>query len=140
MGGSERGQGGAREYECEGTLHLMNRERSGWARISRGAGIRRRGPCEDQAFVDRQGLLCLVQETGQYPKSSRQPVQRFEQGCHAQIGLKKASSGSGKAHVLESIRIAGACQRERQRPKELTVLIERRNRILLRLRRQRGEA
>ena len=79
-----------------------------------GQGAEGGGSCKDQAFVRRQGLLCLVQEAGQYPKSSRQPVQRFEQGCHAQIGLKKTSSGSGTAHVLESIRIAGVCQGERQ--------------------------
>ena len=113
-GGGERGQGGAREYLCECILHLMNREKFGWAEISSWAWRRRRGSCKDQAFVGRQGLLWLLQEAGQYPKSSRQPVQRFEQGCHGQIGLKKASSGSGTDHVLESIRIAGACQVERQ--------------------------
>lgn len=69
----------------------MNRERFGWAGISSGAWSRRRGSCEDQTFVGRQGLLCLVQEAGQYPKSSRQPIQNFEQGFHAQIALKKAS-------------------------------------------------
>ena len=46
---------------------------------------------EDRACGERQDLLHLVQEAGQYPKSSRQPVQSFEQGCHAQIALKKAS-------------------------------------------------
>lgn len=46
---------------------------------------------EDQAFGGRQVLLRLVQEAGQYPKSSRQPIQNFEQGFHAQIALKKAS-------------------------------------------------
>ena len=46
---------------------------------------------EDRAFGSRQVLLCLVQEAGQYPKSSRQPIQNFEQGHHAQIALKKAS-------------------------------------------------
>ena len=46
---------------------------------------------EDRAFGSRQVLLCLVQEAGQYPKSSRQPIQNFEQGFHAQIALKKAS-------------------------------------------------
>ena len=43
---------------------------------------------EDRAFGGRQDLLLLVQEAGQYPKSSRQPIQNFEQGFHA---LKKAS-------------------------------------------------
>ena len=46
---------------------------------------------EDRAFGSRQVLLHLVQEAGQYPKSSRQPIQNFEQGFHAQIALKKAS-------------------------------------------------
>ena len=46
---------------------------------------------EDWAFGERQDLLHLVQEAGQYPKSSRQPVHSFEQGCHAQVALKKAS-------------------------------------------------
>ena len=46
---------------------------------------------EDRAFGGRQDLLCLVQEAGHYPKSSRQPIQNFEQGFHAQIALKKAS-------------------------------------------------
>ena len=61
------------------------------AGISSGAWSRRRVSGEDRAFGGRQDLLCLVQEAGQYPKSSRQPVQSFEQGCHAQIALKKAS-------------------------------------------------
>ena len=59
--------------------------------ISSGAWSRRRVSGEDRAFGGRQDLLCLVQEAGQYPKSSRQPVQSFEQGCHVQIALKKAS-------------------------------------------------
>lgn len=46
---------------------------------------------EYRAFGGRQDLLRLVPEGGQYPKGSRQPVQSFEQGCHAQIALKKAS-------------------------------------------------
>ena len=59
--------------------------------ISSGAWSRRRVSGEDRAFGGRQELLCLVQEAGQCPKSSRQPVQSFEQGCHVQIALKKAS-------------------------------------------------
>ena len=50
------------------------------AGISSGAWSRRRVSGEDRAFGGRQDLLCLVQEAGQYPKSSRQPVQSFEQG------------------------------------------------------------
>ena len=46
---------------------------------------------EDRAFGGRQDLLRLVQVAVQYPKSSRQPVQSFEQGCHAQIALRKSS-------------------------------------------------
>ena len=46
---------------------------------------------EDRAFGGRQDLLRLVQVAVQYPKSSRQPVQSFEQGCHVQIALKKTS-------------------------------------------------
>lgn len=88
MGGGGReggGRGGAREDECEHTSHLMNRKRSGCAGISSGAWSRRRGSGEDQAFGGRQGLLCLVQEAGHYPKSSGQPLQSFGQGCHAQV-------------------------------------------------------
>ena len=61
------------------------------AGISSGAWSRRRVSGEDRAFGGRQDLLCLVQEAGQYPKSSGQPVKSFEQGCHVQIALKKAS-------------------------------------------------
>ena len=46
---------------------------------------------EHQACEGRQDLLSLVQEAGQYPKGSRQPIQNFEQGHQAQIALKKAS-------------------------------------------------
>ena len=61
------------------------------AGISSGAWSRRRVSGEDGAYGGRQDLLCLVQEAVQYPKSSGQPVKSFEQGCHAQIALKKAS-------------------------------------------------
>ena len=61
------------------------------AGISSGAWSRKRVSGEDRAFGGRQDLLRLVPEGGQYPKGSRQPVQRFEQGRHAQIALKKAS-------------------------------------------------
>ena len=55
---------------------------------------------EDWAFGERQDLLYLVQEAGQYPKSSRQPVQSFEQGCHAQIALKKASLSQAAGQTM----------------------------------------
>ena len=55
---------------------------------------------EDRACGERQDLLHLVQEAGQYPKSSRQPVQSFEQGCHAQIALKKASLSQAAGQTM----------------------------------------
>ena len=61
------------------------------AEISSGAWSRWRVSGEDRAFGGRQDLLCLVKEAGQYPKRSRQPMQSFEQGCHAQIALRKSS-------------------------------------------------
>jgi len=36
--GATRGWGAAREYECEHTSHLMNRERSGWLEYQVGLG------------------------------------------------------------------------------------------------------
>ena len=50
------------------------------AGTSSGAWSRRRGPGEDQAFGDRQDLLRLVQEAGQYPKSSRQACRVLSRG------------------------------------------------------------
>ena len=70
------------------------------AGISSGAWNRRRVSGEDRAFGGRQDLLRLVQEAGQYPKSSRQPVQSFEQGCHAQIALKKASLSQAAGQTM----------------------------------------
>ena len=99
---------------------------------------------EDRAFGSRQVLLHLVQEAGQYPKSSRQPIQNFEQGFHAQIALKKASLPQAAGQTMCGKHQDCWCLSRRETrvtwPRELTVLMERRNRILLRLRRQRGEA
>ena len=99
---------------------------------------------EHQACEGRQDLLSLVQEAGQYPKGSRQPVQSFEQGCHAQIALKKASLPQAAGQTMCGKHQDCWCLSRRETrvtwPRELTVLMERRNRILLRLRRQRGEA
>ena len=99
---------------------------------------------EDRAFGSRQVLLCLVQEAGQYPKGSRQPIQNFEQGHHAQIALKKASLPQAAGQTMCGKHQDCWCLSRRETrvtwPRELTVLMERRNRILLRLRRQRGEA
>ena len=47
----------------------------------------RRPSAEDEAFEGRQGLLCLVQEAGRYPKNSRKTLQSFEQGTQDQIRI-----------------------------------------------------
>ena len=114
------------------------------AGISSRTWSRRRGSGEDQASGGRPDLLCLVQEAGQYPTSSRQPCRVLSRGGMPRFHLRKLPFLRQQDRPCVGKHPDCWCLSRRETrvtwPREFTVLMERRNKILLRLRGHRGEA